>query len=83
MPKVTVELDEESIAAAREAGIDLSELLLRALYRLLPNLHAAARREADLKWQEENREAIEAVNKMIEEHGLFYERHRDSDRPQK
>ena len=70
---VTLELDSESITAAQAAGIDLSKLLVEALRRRLPNLHAAERAELNRKWQEENREAIEAYNKMIDEHGLFYE----------
>jgi post-segregation antitoxin (ccd killing protein) len=36
---VEVELDTEALTAAREAGIDLSELLTHALRRRLPNLH--------------------------------------------
>jgi len=71
--RVTLELDTESIAAARAAGIDLSQLLVEALRRRLPNLHAAERAELARKWQEENREAIEAYNRLIEAHGLFYD----------
>jgi antitoxin CcdA len=71
--RVTIELDAESIAAAEAAGIDLSQLLVEALRRRLPNLHAAERAELDRRWQEENRQAIEAYNEMIEEHGLFSE----------
>jgi post-segregation antitoxin (ccd killing protein) len=75
MSQITLELDDESIAAAKEAGIDLSQLLVRALRRLLPNLYAAERAEASRRWYEENKEAIDAYNKMIEEDGgLFYER---------
>ncbi len=69
--RVTLELDAELIAAAKAAGIDLSELLVQALRRRLPNLHAAERAELARRWQEENREAIEAYNRMIEEEGLF------------
>lgn len=69
--RVTLELDAESIAAAKEAGIDLSQLLVHALRRLLPNLHAAQREEEARKWYEENKEAIDAHNKFVEEHGLF------------
>jgi antitoxin CcdA len=69
--RVTIELDSESLAAAREAGIDLSELLVHALRRRLPNLHAAERAEAARKWYEENKEAIDSYNRMIEREGLF------------
>ena len=69
---VTLELDSESIEAARKAGIDLSPLLVQALRRRLPDLHAAERAAAAAKWQEENREAIEAYNRMIEEDGFVF-----------
>jgi antitoxin CcdA len=70
--RVTLELDSEALAAAREAGIDLSELLVQALRRRLPNLHASERAEAARRWQQENREAIDAVNRMIEEDGFVF-----------
>jgi antitoxin CcdA len=76
MSQITLELDDESIAAAREAGIDFSELLVHALRRRLPNLHVAERTEAARQWHEENKEAIDAYNKMIEKDGLFYESRR-------
>ncbi len=69
--RVTLELDAESIAAAKAAGIDLSELLVQALRRRLPNLHAAERAELGRRWLEDNREAIESANRMIERDGLF------------
>ena len=69
--RVTIELDAEAFAAAREAGIDLSELLVQALRRRLPHLHAASREDAARKWYEENKEAVDAYNKMIEANGLF------------
>jgi antitoxin CcdA len=69
--RVTIELDSEALAAAREAGIDLSELLVQALRRRLPNLHAVSREEAARTWYEENKEAVDAYNKMIEANGLF------------
>jgi antitoxin CcdA len=70
--RVTLELDAESIAAAKAAGIDLSRLLVEALRRRLPNLHAAERAELARRWQEENREAIDAYNRMIEEDGFVF-----------
>ena len=72
--RVTVELDSESIAAAKEAGIDLSKLLVGALRRKLPKLHAAEREKAAQEWCEQNREAIDSYNKFVERHGLFYDR---------
>jgi len=69
--RITVELDVKAIAAAREAGIDLSELLSRALRRLLPQLDASERQQAARQWYEENKAAVDAYNEMIETHGLF------------
>ena len=69
--RVILELDPEALAAAREAGINLSELLAQALRRRLPNLQAVAREEAARTWYEENKEAVDAYNKMIEANGLF------------
>ena len=66
--RVTVELDPEALAAAREAGIDLSDLLTHALRRRLPHLHAASRQEAARRWYEENKEAVDAYNKIVELH---------------
>jgi|SRR3954464_12432769 len=70
--RVIVELDAESIEAAREAGIDLSELLVHALRRRLPKLHAGEREAEARKWYEENKEAVDATNKMIEEDGFVF-----------
>jgi antitoxin CcdA len=72
--RITVELDSESIAAAQEAGIDLSKLLVEALRRRLPKLHAGEREAEAQKWCEENKEAMDAYNKFIETHGLFSDR---------
>jgi antitoxin CcdA len=69
--RISIELDSESVAAAKEAGIDLSQLLLEALRRRLPKLHAAEREAAAHKWYEENKEAVDSHNQFIEAHGLF------------
>jgi antitoxin CcdA len=69
--RITVELDSASIAAAKEAGIDLSQLLREALRRRLPHLHAEDREAAARQWYEENKEAVDSINKFIEEHGLW------------
>jgi antitoxin CcdA len=70
--RVTIELDADPLRQRMAAGIDLSRLLVEALRRRLPNLHAAERAELDRRWQEENREAIEAYNKMIEQDGFVF-----------
>jgi len=76
MRRITLELDDEPLAAAQEAGIDLSELLVQALRRRLPNLHATERAQAARQWYEENKEAVDAYNKLIEVTGLPYARRR-------
>jgi antitoxin CcdA len=70
--RITIELDAESIAAAEAAGIDLSQLLIDALRRRLPTLHAGERAELARRWQEENREAIDSYNRMIEQDGYLF-----------
>ena len=37
-------------------------------------LEQMVRKERTRRWQEENREAIEAHNRFVEEHGIFSER---------
>jgi post-segregation antitoxin (ccd killing protein) len=69
--RITVELDAKALLAAREAGLDLSELLSHALRRRLPQLNSLERDEAGRLWYEENKEAVDAYNQMIETHGLF------------
>jgi antitoxin CcdA len=70
--RVTIEVDPQALAAARAAGVDLSQLLAEALRRRLPNLDAATREEAARTWYEENKDAIDAYNKMIEEDGFLF-----------
>jgi antitoxin CcdA len=52
------------LAAAREAGINLSAALERALAEEL----AKTRRK---KWREDNREAIAAYNEQVDKQGTF------------
>jgi len=59
-----VSVRNDLLAAAREAGVNLSATLERALIEEL----AAGKRE---KWREENREAIAAYNDHIAKHGTF------------
>ena len=66
---VNLQLDAESVAAARDANIDLSELLTHALQRRLPHLNIGAAHNA---WEKENRAAIDAVNRIIEEAGFVF-----------
>ena len=70
--KIALELDSEAIAAAKAAGLDLSTVLLEALHRKLPTLHAEERAVLARTWLEENRSAIEAYNRMIEQDGFVF-----------
>lgn len=60
---VNLSLDTGVVEAARAAGINLSQACEAALRK-------AAKTERDRQWQEEHREAIEANNAWVEEHGL-------------
>ena len=70
--RVTVEIDSETLKRAREAGIDLSDALTRALRRTLPpqKTEAERKREADA-WYAENKAVVDWYNQLIAEHGLF------------
>jgi antitoxin CcdA len=59
-----VSIRSDLLGAAREAGVNLSATLERALTEEL----AALKRQ---RWREENREAIEAYNEHVEKHGAF------------
>jgi antitoxin CcdA len=59
-----VSIRSDLLSAAREAGINLSATLERALTEGL----AAAKRD---KWRRDNREAIDAYNEHVEKHGVF------------
>ena len=59
-----VSVRRDLLAAAREAGVNLSATLERALMEEL----AEAKRK---KWRQENRDAITAYNEYVEKHGTF------------
>ncbi len=67
---VNLSIDAEILAAAKEQGINLSQVLEQELRK-----RTKEAREA--KWREENREAIEAHNRFVEEHGIFGEEFRN------
>lgn len=69
--RITVELDAETLARVRAAGVDLSETLTRALRRELPPLSEEERKRAADSWYTENKEAVDASNDYVEKHGLF------------
>jgi antitoxin CcdA len=64
MRATNVSVRSDILAAAREAGIDLSATLERALIAKL----AVAKRK---KWREDNREAIDAYNEVVARHGVL------------
>jgi antitoxin CcdA len=59
-----VSVRSDLLVAARDAGLNLSATLERALEQEL----AEANRN---KWRRENREAIAAYNDHVEKHGVF------------
>jgi antitoxin CcdA len=59
-----VSVRSDLLAAAREAGVNLSAVLESALIEQLAQL----RRE---KWRQDNRDSIAAYNAHIEQHGAF------------
>ncbi len=59
-----VSIRSDLLDAAREAGVNLSATLERALGEELATLRRA-------RWREENREAIAAYNEYVDEHGAF------------
>lgn len=66
---VNLSIDTGVVAAAREAGLNLSQISEAAL-------RDAARKAANAKWQEENRAWIEANNAWVEKNGLPLEKYR-------
>jgi antitoxin CcdA len=61
---VNLSIDANLLAEAKSSGTNLSALLESALEREL-------RERLNQKWRDENRDAIEAYNKFVEEHGLL------------
>ncbi len=66
---VNLSLDTGVVAAARDAGINLSQACEAAL-------RVAAKQEQERRWQEENREWITANNAWVEANGLPLEKYR-------
>ena len=66
---VNVSIDTGVVAAAREVGLNLSQVCEAAIRQ-------ATKTEQDRRWQEENRAWAEACNKWVEENGLPLERYR-------
>jgi antitoxin CcdA len=66
---VNVTVAEDLIADAKRLGINISQVLEDELRKRVTD-------EKTRRWQEENREAIEAHNRFIEKHGIWSEKYR-------
>ena len=66
---VNLSLDTEIVAAAREAGINLSRVTEDAL-------RVAVKVEQERRWREENREALAGWGRWVEKNGLPLEKYR-------
>ena len=66
---VTMTVERVLLSRAREAGSNLSATLTAAL-------DAELRRYEAKKWQEENSEALEILNRFHDEHGCFSDEYR-------
>ena len=64
-----VSIDAEILAEAKAMGINLSQTLEGQLRKQVTA-------EKNRRWSEENKEAIEAHNRFIEEHGIWSEKYR-------
>jgi antitoxin CcdA len=61
---VNLSIDRDLLQQARELKVNLSKALEERLAEIV-------RAERARRWQEDNREAIEAHNRFVEKHGLF------------
>lgn len=70
---VNLAVDAALVERARERGVDLAELLERALQRELPAREARGRigSPAMQKWRLENADTIKAWNQEVEREGLW------------
>ncbi len=66
---VNMSIDSGVIAAARDVGINISQVSEAAL-------RAATKAEQDRRWKEENRAAFDYWNDWVEENGLPLEKYR-------
>jgi antitoxin CcdA len=61
---VNLSIDRDLLQEARSLKVNLSKALEE-------RLHEIVRQERARRWQEDNREAIEAYNRFIDKYGLF------------
>lgn len=69
---VEVQIDSDLLHRAQIAGVDLDTALETAIRRTIPRDLT----EDERRWNEENREAIDAFNSYVEKNGLPLERYR-------
>jgi antitoxin CcdA len=62
-------INKDLLAEARSLNINLSATLEQALIEKV-------RQERRKQWLQNNRDAIEACNKLVEQNGLFSDKHR-------
>ena len=67
---VNVTVDEEVLSTAKQLGLNLSQVLEDELRRRVTE-------EKTRRWEEENRETLEAHNRFIEKYGIFGEEFRN------
>ena len=67
---VNLSINAELLRKAREAGLNLSQTLERAL-------HQATQEIERQRWLDENRDAIRAYNEHVERDGVFSDELRD------
>lgn len=66
---VNVTVAEDILADAKRLGMNISQVLEDELRKRVTE-------EKTRRWQEENREAIDAHNRFIEKHGIWSEKYR-------
>jgi antitoxin CcdA len=66
---VNVTVNADLLSQARAAGLNLSAKLEEKLAEEIRAIKKA-------RWQEENRDVIEAYNRYVEKNGVFGDRHR-------
>jgi len=66
---VNLTMDSGIVAAAREAGVNLSQVSEAGIAAAVKALH-------EQRWIEDNRAAIESSNAYVEQHGLPFAKYR-------
>lgn len=66
---VSVTLEPALLERAREAGLNLSAVLSKALQHEIRTIEAE-------RWKRENSEGLQELNRIIDEHGLLSDEYR-------